>query len=101
MFENGELKVIARLTIRIYFLLVKRITRSRPLDLIAPRIDSRGKITAAEISALTGQNTFSQRFDILSSQKTPALDSYFFGSMQSGRIRIINTAEGSGVKINR
>lgn len=76
------------------------LTTTGLLDLIAPRIDSRGHITAAEISALTGQNTFSQRFDILSTQKpTSALDSYFFGSMQSGRIRIINTAEGSGVKL--
>lgn len=101
LFENGELKGYSTLN-NTNLLSIGKNGLHAPglLDLIAPRIDSRGKITAAEISALTGQNTFSQRFDILSSQKpASALDSYFFGSMQSGRIRIINTAEGSGVKL--
>ncbi|MEQ4923365.1 calcium-independent hemolysin HpmA [Proteus hauseri] len=101
LFENGHLSGYSTLN-NTNLLSIGKNGLNAPglLDLIAPRIDSRGKITAAEISALTGQNTFSQRFDILSSQKpVSALDSYFFGSMQSGRIRIINTAEGSGVKL--
>lgn len=102
LFENGHLSGYSTLN-NTNMLSIGKNGLNAPglLDLIAPRIDSKGRITAAEISALTGQNTFSQRFDILSSQKpTSALDSYFFGSMQSGRIRIINTAEGSGVKLS-
>ncbi|BDR98745.1 calcium-independent hemolysin HpmA [Proteus mirabilis] len=101
LFENGQLKGYSTLNNTNLLSLGKNgLNTTGLLDLIAPRIDSRGKITAAEISAFTGQNTFSQHFDILSSQKpVSALDSYFFGSMQSGRIRIINTAEGSGVKL--
>ncbi|MDN0086487.1 hemagglutinin repeat-containing protein [Yersinia nurmii] len=75
----------------------------RALDLIAPRISAEGRISSPEqVYALTGENRVSAKGEILESrntQKAGALDSYYLGSMQAGRIRLISTAEGSGVKI--
>ncbi|WP_268627985.1 hypothetical protein, partial [Escherichia coli] len=82
------------------------------LDLIAPKIDSRGevivqdfkhsngKVTSATINAISGLNRVARDGTVQASQQTPtALDSYYLGSMQAGRINIINTAQGSGVKL--
>lgn len=82
------------------------------LDLIAPKIDSRGdvivqdfthrngSVTPAAINAISGHNRVARDGKVLASvQPTTALDSYYLGSMQAGRINIINTAQGSGVKL--
>ena len=80
------------------------------MDLIAPKIDSRGdvivqdfthrngSVTPAAINAISGHNRVARDGKVLASvQPTTALDSYYLGSMQAGRINIINTAQGSGV----
>ncbi|AOV97636.1 hemolysin [Edwardsiella hoshinae] len=70
------------------------------LDLVAPRIESNGTVRAGAINAISGNNRVTR--DLSQITATPnemALDSYYLGSMQAGRIRIINTAEGSGVKL--
>ncbi|MDE9551627.1 hemagglutinin repeat-containing protein [Xenorhabdus bovienii] len=72
------------------------------LNLIAPKIDSHGReITAKTINITTGNNQISADGKILASQQAGvgALDSYYLGSMQAGRIRLLNTAEGSGVNL--
>ncbi|MQL49278.1 filamentous hemagglutinin N-terminal domain-containing protein [Photorhabdus khanii] len=72
------------------------------LDLIAPKIDSRGTVTAQkEINALSGENKISATGEVLDSQQklTGVLDSYYLGSMQAGRIHLLNTAKGSGVNL--
>lgn len=75
------------------------------LDLIAPRLDVRANVSAADaIRARAGFNTV----DYASGQVTataPApqgvgnLDSYFLGAMQAGRINIVSTAAGAGVNV--
>lgn len=73
------------------------------IDLIAPRININGVVDSrADINIILGQNKISADGEILESQKYvgPAYDSKIFGSMQSNRIRIINTAEGNGVNIS-
>ncbi|WP_139760873.1 hypothetical protein, partial [Salmonella enterica] len=88
------------------------LNTSGVLDLIAPKIDSRGdvivqdfkhpngKVTPAAINAISGINRVARDGKVLASvQPTTALDSYYLGSMQAGRINIINTAQGSGVKL--
>ncbi|EOG6954924.1 hemagglutinin repeat-containing protein [Yersinia ruckeri] len=79
------------------------LTANNALDLIAPRINSKGHISSPEqIYALSGENKLSVKGAILetrNTQKAGALDSYYLGSMQAGRIRLISTAEGSGVNI--
>ncbi|WP_277758568.1 hemagglutinin repeat-containing protein [Pseudomonas sp. A34-9] len=76
------------------------------INLIAPRIDSQGAITAREQLNLTvGRN----QVDYASGQvKTvePAgntgdqrIDASLFGAMQAGRINIVSTAEGAGVRV--
>jgi hemolysin len=76
------------------------------INLIAPRIDSQGAINARDQLNLTvGRN----QVDYASGQvKTvdPAghtadqrIDASLFGAMQAGRINIVSTAEGAGVRV--
>ncbi|PKA72801.1 hemolysin [Pseudomonas baetica] len=76
------------------------------INLIAPRIDSQGALTARDQLNLTvGRN----QVDYASGQvKTvdPAgntgdqrIDASLFGAMQAGRINIVSTAEGAGVRV--
>ncbi len=76
------------------------------INLIAPRIDSQGAISARDQLNLTvGRN----QVDYASGQvKTvdPAgntgdqrIDASLFGAMQAGRINIVSTAEGAGVRV--
>ncbi|MDX7986206.1 filamentous hemagglutinin N-terminal domain-containing protein [Xenorhabdus sp. 12] len=72
------------------------------LNLIAPKINSNGQIvTSKDLNITTGNNKVSADGRILASQpaRIGALDSYYLGSMQAGRIRLLNTAEGSGVNL--
>ncbi len=72
------------------------------LNLIAPRIDNHGQVvTVKNLNIITGNNQISADGSVLASQQANpgALDSYYFGSMQAGRIRLLNTAEGSGVNL--
>ncbi|UTH74165.1 hemagglutinin repeat-containing protein [Chromobacterium sp. IIBBL 290-4] len=75
------------------------------LDLIAPKLDIRGAVTADNaIRVRAGFNTV----DYASGQITATaaapqgvgnLDSYFLGAMQAGRINIVSTAAGAGVNV--
>ncbi|MCU1721436.1 hemagglutinin repeat-containing protein [Pseudomonas sp. 5P_5.1_Bac1] len=73
------------------------------LELIAPRIESHGPLRAAtDLDLTVGRN----RIDRASGEivehlaGTPgSIDARLFGAMQAGRIRIISTAEGAGVRI--
>ncbi|PSX15922.1 hemolysin [Photobacterium kishitanii] len=77
------------------------LTTATILDLIAPSISVNGRVEAKEINAITGHNDVSRdTLTITESKGLPhAVDSYYLGSMQAGRIRIINTDEGSGVNL--
>ncbi|UVM57034.1 hemagglutinin repeat-containing protein [Pseudomonas sp. B21-012] len=73
------------------------------LELIAPRIDSRGALAARDdLSLVVGRN----RIDTTDGQViehlvAPAgsIDASLFGAMQAGRIRILSTAAGAGVRM--
>ncbi|KLU15044.1 MULTISPECIES: hemagglutinin repeat-containing protein [Xenorhabdus] len=72
------------------------------LNLIAPKIDINGQvITTKSLNITTGNNKISADGRILDTQQANinALDSYYLGSMRAGRIRLLNTAEGSGVNL--
>ncbi len=72
------------------------------LQLIAPTIDSHGDITAQQsITAVTGQNIVDRDAQLVKANSftESALDSYYLGSMQAGKIKIVNTAAGSGVNL--
>ncbi|MEO4026518.1 hemagglutinin repeat-containing protein [Chromobacterium vaccinii] len=77
------------------------------LDLIAPRIDVRGNVSARDrINVRAGFNLVDYQGDeakIIRSDKAPegvgSLDSVFLGAMQAGRINIISTADGAGVNV--
>ncbi|WP_264159556.1 hemagglutinin repeat-containing protein [Edwardsiella ictaluri] len=70
------------------------------LDLVAPRIENIGAISAREINAVSGNNRLTRDLrQIDAGVNGTALDSYYLGSMQAGRIRIVSTAAGSGVKL--
>ncbi|MBD2796909.1 hemagglutinin repeat-containing protein [Xenorhabdus sp. 18] len=72
------------------------------LNLIAPKIDVNGQvITTKDLNITTGNNKIAADGSILATQQASlgALDSYYLGSMQAGRIRLLNTAEGNGVNL--
>ncbi|HGE8375477.1 TPA: hemagglutinin repeat-containing protein [Serratia marcescens] len=110
--ENGVLQGYSTFGNRNTLSLNGTLNAGGVLDLIAPKIDSRGevivqdfkhsngKVTSATINAISGLNRVARDGTVQASQQTPtALDSYYLGSMQAGRINIINTAQGSGVKL--
>lgn len=112
LIENGMLQGYSTLGNRNVLNLEGKLNAGGVLDLIAPKIDSRGEViitpafdkktgkTVSDINAISGNNRVSRDALVLSSeQPLSALDSYYLGSMQSGRINIINTAAGSGVKL--
>ncbi|HGM5579645.1 TPA: hemagglutinin repeat-containing protein [Pseudomonas putida] len=73
------------------------------LELIAPRIDSKGVLKARDnLQLIAGHN----RIDAASGQivehlpgTASSIDASLFGAMQGGRIRVISSAEGAGVRI--
>ena len=73
------------------------------LALIAPRIESQGELRAKDNLDITvGRN----QLDTLNGQvlshlpATPArIDAQLFGAMRAGRIRVVSTAEGAGVRM--
>ncbi|BFI72215.1 hemolysin [Yersinia pseudotuberculosis] len=83
----------------------KGLTANKILDLIAPKIEITGAVTSTEaINALSGSNRVSLDGTILLSRPIPFLgkdhiDGKYLGSMQSGRINLVSTLAGSGVKI--
>lgn len=110
--ENGLLQGFSTLNNRNTLSINGTLETNGILELIAPKINnegkvivndfrqSDGKVTPASIRAISGLNRVSRNGEVLSSDQTlTSLDSYYLGSMQAGRIHIINTAQGSGVKL--
>ncbi|MEX5687651.1 hemagglutinin repeat-containing protein [Pseudomonas silesiensis] len=76
------------------------------INLIAPRIDSEGRISARDDLNLTvGRNSVDyasgqvRYVDPSGDSGDGRIDARLFGAMQAGRINIISTAEGAGVRI--
>ena len=80
--------------------------REGSINLIAPRIDSEGRLSARDQLNLTvGRN----QVDFASGQvrqvaptskaQDQRIDASLFGAMQAGRINIVSTAEGAGVRV--
>ncbi|MEB0009957.1 hypothetical protein, partial [Pseudomonas sp. RTB2] len=74
--------------------------------LIAPRIDSEGRLSARDQLNLTvGRNQVDfasgqvRQVDPASKTQDQRIDARLFGAMQAGRINIISTAEGAGVRV--
>ena len=76
------------------------------INLIAPRIDSDGRLSARDQLNLTvGRNQVDyasgqvRQVDPASKTQDQRIDARLFGAMQAGRINIISTAEGAGVRV--
>ncbi|WP_192561751.1 hemagglutinin repeat-containing protein [Pseudomonas gozinkensis] len=76
------------------------------INLIAPRIDSQGAISARDQLNLTvGRNQIDyasgqvKAVDPAGNTTDQRIDASLFGAMQAGRINIVSTAEGAGVKV--
>ncbi|AZD17103.1 hemagglutinin repeat-containing protein [Pseudomonas chlororaphis] len=76
------------------------------INLIAPRIDSQGDLTAGDQLNLTvGRNRVDPASgkvlstDPAGNTKEQRIDASLFGAMQAGRINIVSTAEGAGVRV--
>jgi len=76
------------------------------INLIAPRIDSQGAITARDQLNLTaGRNQVDyasgqvSNVDPSGNTSDQRIDASLFGAMQAGRINIVSTAEGAGVRV--
>ncbi|MNJ06608.1 Hemolysin precursor [compost metagenome] len=73
------------------------------LDLIAPRIETKGPLTARDTLHLTAGRNLIRNSDqrLLEHLASPdgSIDARLLGAMQAGRIRIVSTAEGAGVNV--
>jgi hemolysin len=76
------------------------------INLIAPRIDSQGAISARDQLNLTvGRNQVDyasgqvKTVDPAGNSGDQRIDASLFGAMQAGRINIVSTAEGAGVRV--
>lgn len=76
------------------------------INLITPRIDSQGAITARDQLNLTaGRNQVDyasgqvSNVDPSGNTSDQRIDASLFGAMQAGRINIVSTAEGAGVRV--
>ncbi|MBC3256435.1 hemagglutinin repeat-containing protein [Pseudomonas paralactis] len=80
--------------------------REGSINLIAPRIDSEGRLSARDQLNLTvGRNQVDfasgevRQVDPAGKTQDQRIDARLFGAMQAGRINIISTAEGAGVRV--
>jgi len=73
------------------------------IDLIAPRIDTTGKITLpGDLNLAMGANQVRYADAVIEHTRqpvSPPVDAQLFGAMRAGRINIISTADGAGVKV--
>ena len=76
------------------------------IGLIAPQIDSQGQISARDsLTLVVGRNQVDAASGAVNrvypggTTKDGRIDSSLFGAMKAGRINIISTAEGAGVRI--
>lgn len=73
------------------------------LELITPTLDTQGALTARDsLDVMLGHNTFnfSDRALLHTAPSTAApIDAQLLGAMRAGRIRILSTTEGAGVKM--
>ncbi|WP_459206553.1 hemagglutinin repeat-containing protein [Pseudomonas sp. MLB6B] len=73
------------------------------LDLIAPKVTSSGQLlVGGDLNVLVGRNRLaSDSLEVLEHLPGEAgsVDASLFGAMHAGRIRIISTAEGAGVRM--
>ncbi len=73
------------------------------LELIAPRIDSKGLLEArGDLDLTLGRNRIAaeDRRIVEHQPGTPSrIDASLFGAMRAGRIRVVSTAEGAGVRM--
>lgn len=76
------------------------------INLIAPRIDSQGALKARDhLNVTVGRNQLDYpsgkvlNVDPASHTQEQRIDASLFGAMQAGRINIVSTAEGAGVRV--
>lgn len=73
------------------------------LELIAPQVDSKGLLMAGQALDVTVGRNRIERASGEIVQHLPAtpssIDASFLGAMRAGRIRIVSTAEGAGVRV--
>ncbi|MDQ0976982.1 hemagglutinin repeat-containing protein [Pseudomonas synxantha] len=107
-FDNGKLQALStrdatgQLTVQGQGL----HNREGSINLIAPRIDSDGSISAHDQLNLTvGRNQVDfasgqvSQVDPASKTQDQRIDAHLFGAMLAGRINIISTADGAGVRV--
>ncbi|MGC1330167.1 filamentous hemagglutinin N-terminal domain-containing protein [Pseudomonas sp.] len=73
------------------------------LELVTPTLDAQGALTARdELNVVLGHNTLDARDRSLlhtAAATATAIDAHLLGAMRAGRIRIVSTTEGAGVKM--
>jgi len=76
------------------------------INLIAPRIDSNGKLGARDdLNLMLGRNSVDyasgqvRTVDPSGHSSDGRIDAFLFGAMQAGRINIVSTAQGAGVRV--
>lgn len=83
----------------------KGLSSNNALDLIAPKIESNGNIQSEKDLRVTlGHNYVNKQGEVVKDKKPTTsqpqqLDSYFFGGMRAGTIKLVSTDAGSGVNL--
>lgn len=80
------------------------LTSDGALDLIAPKINTSGQLQApGALNLISGRNRVAPgTADLLETRQTGAeagIDTSLLGGMRAGRIRVISTADGAGVRM--
>lgn len=79
------------------------IRDSAVLDLIAPSVQAAGNVRGGEaINVISGQQEVSRDSNKIANVQSDKVlaDTYFLGSMQAGRIRLVGTNENSGINLS-
>ncbi|WP_263260679.1 hemagglutinin repeat-containing protein [Pseudomonas sp. RIT-PI-S] len=81
------------------------LTTAAAVDLIAPRIDSQGNVQAGpQLTAIAGRNRVNaDSLELMETRQAPGqaagIDLNVLGAMRAGRIRMVSTREGAGIRL--
>ncbi|NWC95965.1 MULTISPECIES: hemagglutinin repeat-containing protein [unclassified Pseudomonas] len=104
-FEDGRLARLTTVEARNELIVGDRglSNMAGAIDLIAPRIDVTGSTDArGDLNVIMGFNQVAyddRRVQQVRQPARPPVDAQLFGAMQAGRITIISTVDGAGVKV--
>lgn len=104
--ENGRIASLSALDARGRLTVGKGgLTSDSALHLIAPHVDAEGRLQAVgELAVIVGRNRVQPGTGTLLDTRQPdeteaRIDASLLGGMRAGRVRVVSTAQGAGVRV--